>query len=58
MDGYHIYRKDLDEDGLKFRGAPFTFNKDKFKQDLQKLKKTNEGSFPSFEHSIKDPIED
>jgi pantothenate kinase len=27
MDGYHIERNKLDENGIKFRGAPFTFNK-------------------------------
>ena len=30
MNGYHIYKKDLDIEGLKRRGAPFTFDKNKF----------------------------
>ena len=30
MDGYHLYRKDLSQDGMKRRGAPFTFNSEKF----------------------------
>ena len=34
MDGYHIYRKDLSEEGILKRGAPFTFDKDKLKEDL------------------------
>jgi pantothenate kinase len=38
MDGYHLYRKDLDENGLKRRGAPFTFDNEKFKKDLLSLK--------------------
>ena len=58
MDGYHIYRKDLDENGLLFRGAPFTFNSSKFKSDLLSLKEKGMGSFPSFDHSEKDPKED
>ncbi|KAM3136040.1 hypothetical protein pb186bvf_011845 [Paramecium bursaria] len=57
MDGYHIYRKDLSEQGILKRGAPFTFDKDKLKEDLLKLKAKQEGQFPSFEHHIKDPIE-
>ena len=57
MDGYHIYRKDLTEEGILKRGAPFTFNNLKLKEDLEKLKLYQEGSFPSFEHHIKDPVE-
>lgn len=38
MDGYHLYRKDLDEEGHRRRGAPFTFDSEKFKNDLSKLK--------------------
>ncbi len=34
MDGYHLYRKDLDEEGIRRRGAPFTFDFPKFKKDL------------------------
>ena len=26
MDGFHIYRKNLSEEGIKKRGAPFTFD--------------------------------
>ena len=58
MDGYHLYRKDLDEEGMRRRGAPFTFDAKKFKQDLENLKQTGEGSFPSFDHELKDPTED
>jgi pantothenate kinase len=57
MDGYHIYRKDLDENGMVYRGAPFTFNSSKFKEDLFALKKEGVGLFPSFDHSEKDPRE-
>jgi pantothenate kinase len=31
MDGFHLYRKELDEEGKKRRGASFTFNLAKFK---------------------------
>ncbi|CAD8089084.1 unnamed protein product [Paramecium sonneborni] len=57
MDGYHIYRKDLNEEGLKRRGAAFTFDHKRFKTDLTNLRETGSGSFPDFEHSIKDPVE-
>ena len=39
MDGYHIERKNLDENGIKFRGAHYTFNKKKLYEDLKSLKK-------------------
>ncbi len=58
MDGYHLYRKDLDENGHRFRGAAFTFDSKKFKHDLEELKKNRCGSFPSFDHAKKDPLED
>lgn len=38
MDGYHIYRKDLTEEGLKKRGAMWTFDMEKFKKDVMRLK--------------------
>jgi pantothenate kinase len=55
LDGYHFYRKDLDEEGLRRRGADFTFDKEKFRIDLENLKKNKEGYFSSFDHSVKDP---
>ncbi len=58
MDGYHLYRKDLDSEGIRRRGAPFTFDLAKFKKDISALKQNKEGKFPSFDHSLKDPIED
>ena len=30
MDGFHIFRKFLDEEGMRRRGAPFTFDLNKF----------------------------
>lgn len=41
MDGYHIYRKDLSEEELKYRGNPNTFNKQQFKEDIVNLKNSH-----------------
>ena len=58
MDGYHLYRKELNSEQTKRRGAPDTFNKAKFKEDLIKcIKNEFEYCFPSFDHSVQDPIE-
>ena len=57
MDGYHLYREELSEEGIRFRGAPFTFNFAKFKKDLLALKQNKKGDFPSFDHALKDPKE-
>lgn len=38
MDGYHIYHKDLTEEGKLRRGAPFTFDFVRFKNDLVGLR--------------------
>ena len=57
MDGYHIYRKDLDEKGHEFRGAEFTIDLKRMEKDLQQLKINKKGSFPCFKHEVKDPQE-
>ena len=59
MDGYHLYRKHLDENGTKYRGAPYTFDLHKFKEKILEVKekKTFPIFFPSFDHALKDPIE-
>lgn len=57
MDGYHIYRKDLNDEGLRRRGAPFTFDFVRLRKDLINLKETGEGTFPAFDHAVKDPEE-
>lgn len=57
MDGFHHYRKDLTEEGHRRRGAPFTFDNEKFERMLRQLKKEREGSFPDFDHKEKDPKE-
>ena len=38
MDGFHLYRKDLDEHGTKYRGAPYTFDLEKFKDKIKEVK--------------------
>ena len=38
MDGFHLYRKDLDEKGTKYRGAPYTFDLLKFKEKVKQLR--------------------
>jgi pantothenate kinase len=59
MDGFHLYRKDLDEEGTRRRGAPFTFDLKRFKEKLLELKQAKSFpiKFPSFDHALKDPIE-
>ena len=62
LDGYHYYRSELDqmEDPVEAhirRGSPFTFNSTKFINDLIEARSLGEGSFPSFDHRIGDPIE-
>ena len=60
MDGFHLYRKDLTTDGVRFRGAAFTFDLQKFQAKVKQLS-TKQGFpflFPSFDHAAKDPVED
>ena len=58
MDGYHLYRKDLTEEGMKYRGAAFTFDLQKFANKIREIKQRNNfpAYFPSFDHAKKDPI--
>ncbi len=35
MDGYHFYRKDLDEKGRELRGAEFTIDLKRMEKDLK-----------------------
>lgn len=62
LDGYHYYRNELDkmDDPVQAhirRGSPFTFNVTKFIDDLIQARKSGEGVFPNFDHSIGDPVE-
>lgn len=63
MDGYHFYRHELDAMpdpayAHARRGAPFTFNAQRFVNDLLEARNSGQGSFPGFDHGIGDPVED
>lgn len=58
MDGYHLPRSLLDAEGLRRRGAPFTFDSLAFRRDIQRLKHDRAGLFPTFDHAEKDPRPD
>lgn len=63
MDGYHRYRSELSamkdpEEAFRRRGAPFTFNDEKYAANLEQLRKTGKLNAPAFTHSKKDPEED
>lgn len=55
MDGYHLPRSRLDAEGMRRRGAQYTFDAESFRQDLERLKQTRSGVFPAFDHAEKDP---
>ncbi|EGV64921.1 hypothetical protein PSN45_005275 [Yamadazyma tenuis] len=66
QDGFHSYRSELismpnSEEAVRRRGAPFTFNASKFLQLVKSLKspqlRDRDLYAPSFDHSIKDPVE-
>ena len=62
MDGYHLYRTQLDAldnaaQAHARRGAPFTFNGQRFVRDLQVAKARGQGLFPAFSHGTGDPVE-
>lgn len=58
MDGYHLPRSRLDAEGLRRRGAAYTFDALTFRSDMERLKRTRSGSFPTFDHAEKDPRPD
>jgi len=68
LDGYHLTRKQLSEmpnaeEAFYRRGAAFTFDGDAFVKLVRKLRKpielgTNTIHAPSFDHAVKDPVED
>lgn len=55
MDGYHIPRAQLDAEGLRRRGARWTFDAAAFRADLASLRTTRRGVFPAFDHAEQDP---
>ena len=54
-DGYHLPRSQLDEEGMRRRGMPSTFDPVSCRADLLKLRETRTGVFPEFDHAEKDP---
>jgi pantothenate kinase len=57
MDGYHLRRTVLSPDQLERRGAHDTFDPAALRAALVHLREAGGGSFPSFEHAVKDPVE-
>lgn len=62
MDGFHYYRRELDQfedpvEAHRRRGAHWTFNADRFVSSLEAARASGVGSFPSFDHSVGDPVE-
>ncbi|MCA9084930.1 MAG: hypothetical protein KDA81_12785 [Planctomycetaceae bacterium] len=62
MDGYHYYRSQLNQmpdpvEAHRRRGAPFTFDAERFVSDLTLARHTGVGQFPSFDHGHGDPTE-
>ena len=63
MDGYHLPRTALDAEGLRRRGAPWTFDADGVVGLVEQLKQSTYRSMPdilapSFDHAVKDPVAD
>lgn len=63
MDGYHLFQHQLNclpdpAEAHARRGAPFTFDAERFVKDLKLAKTSGNGSFPSFDHGVGDPVAD
>jgi pantothenate kinase len=67
LDGYHLTRKQLSEmpnaeEAIFRRGAAFTFDAESYYQMVKKLRQSIEATTgtiyaPSFDHSVKDPVQ-
>jgi pantothenate kinase len=62
QDGYHYYRHELDtmanpQEAHRRRGAVFTFNAERFVEEMIQAKIAGYGQFPGFDHSRGDPVE-
>ena len=64
MDGYHYSKDELRRldppeaiDYLPRRGAPHTFDAERFVTDLTAAKQTQHGAFPVYDRTVSDPIE-
>lgn len=63
LDGFHLHRSELDEEGKRRRGAPFTFDAAGVVALCEKLKTSTYRNLPditcpSFDHAVKDPVPD
>lgn len=56
LDGYHIPRKNLNQELLLVRGSVQTFDLEQYVKDIKEFIIKGEFKFPSFSHGIKDPI--
>lgn len=62
MDGYHYNRQQLDamddpREAHARRGAPFTFDAERFVKELCAARHRGSGLFPGFDHYVGDPVE-
>ena len=62
LDGFHYYREELDDmedvdEAYARRGAPFTFNAEKFVSVIKAAHREGKGTFPDFDHRAGDPVE-
>ncbi|ORY85601.1 P-loop containing nucleoside triphosphate hydrolase protein [Protomyces lactucae-debilis] len=63
MDGFHLYRSQLDGEGTRRRGATFTFDAAGVVELAEQLKVSTYRNLPdikcpSFDHAVKDPVPD
>lgn len=63
QDGFHYYRAQLAQfddpvEAFRRRGAPFTFDVERFLHAIAQLHSGQELRVPLFDHSAKDPVED
>jgi pantothenate kinase len=60
MDGWHIPKdrllEEFGEEGMKRRGAPWTFDAKKCFQDLKQAKEKKSASLPIYSREISDPV--
>lgn len=62
QDGFHYYRKELQQfpdpaEAARRRGAPFTFDVNRFVSTVQQLQNFQDVYAPLFDHALQDPVE-
>lgn len=59
MDGFHLYKSQLDSEMMARRGAYFTFDAPRLLSFVKTLKNTTDTVYaPSFDHTKGDPVQD